>query len=112
MNKLGNMLSIGAVILMNAVIAGYLPAAESYDWPYFRGPSHDGISKETAWNPRALANGPVVKWKASLGEGWSSVSIYGDKLFTMGNINRLNHASPAARDFRDVAGTDQARLGG
>ncbi|OGV57958.1 MAG: hypothetical protein A2283_15415 [Lentisphaerae bacterium RIFOXYA12_FULL_48_11] len=62
-------------------------SAERVDWPQFRGPNRDGISKENTWNPNALSSGPKIVWKINVGEGWSSVSIYGDKLFTMGNVN-------------------------
>ena len=67
-------------------MAEYLPAAESFDWPQFRGPNHDGISRETTWNPKALSGEPKIAWKANVGQGWSSVSVCGDKLFTTGNV--------------------------
>jgi len=77
----------GGTMLMSVILSGAISAAENFDWPQFRGPNHDGISKETVWNPKALAGGPKVAWKKKVGQGWSSVSICGDKLFTMGNEN-------------------------
>jgi len=77
----------GGAMLMSAVFAGSVFAAESVDWPQFRGPNRDGISKENSWNPKALAGGLKIAWKTNVGEGWSSVSVCGDKLFTMGNVN-------------------------
>ena len=58
--------------------------AEQFDWPRFRGPDGNGISKETAWNPDAL-NTPKILWKANVGHGHSSVAIKGDRLYNMGN---------------------------
>lgn len=55
------------------------------DWPRFRGPDGNGISTETKWNPAALSNGATFVWKANVGEGFSSVAIKGDQLYTMGN---------------------------
>ena len=55
------------------------------EWPQWRGPRRDGISRETgllkAWPP----GGPKQIWKTTgLGEGFSSFSIAGGKLFTQG----------------------------
>lgn len=53
------------------------------DWPQWRGPDRNGISKETGW----LAPGAAAKqvWKAEVGAGYSSVSVSDGKLYTMGN---------------------------
>ncbi len=53
----------------------------SEDWPWFRGPSRQGISQEkdvpTQWS--AASN---IRWKALIpGEGWSSPIVFGDRLF-------------------------------
>jgi len=72
-------------LVFNLFIFNRGNAADDADWPQFRGPNRDGISPETAWNAAALSAGPKVAWKTNVGEGWSSVSICGDKLFTMGN---------------------------
>jgi outer membrane protein assembly factor BamB len=58
---------------------------KEYDWPRWRGPNGDGISPETDWNPKALANGPKIVWKKNVGMGFSSVAIAGSSLYTMGN---------------------------
>jgi hypothetical protein len=48
-----------AVVLL-ALLAGCskAPVSMGFDWPRWRGPNGDGISKETDWNPRALAGSP------------------------------------------------------
>lgn len=58
--------------------------AVSSDWPNWRGPNNDGISTDKQWNPKALANAKVA-WRASLGAGFSTVSVRGELLYTMGN---------------------------
>lgn len=65
-------------------------AADQQDWPQFRGSNQDGISRESQWNPQALANGGKVAWKTNVGGGYSSVVISGNKLFTLGNTNKLD----------------------
>jgi len=66
-------------------------AVAADDWPHWRGPQHDGVSRETDWNPRALKDGARVRWRADVGVGWSAVSVKGRAAITMGN-----------RDDRDV----------
>ncbi len=51
------------------------------DWKIWRGPNANGISKETGWNPTAAKK----RWEKELGVGYSSVSVNGDKLYTMGH---------------------------
>src|SRR5690348_14238335 len=56
------------------------------DWPQWRGLERTGISSEEAnhhWPPE----GPTVLWRASVGTGFSSVSIAGGRACTMGNAN-------------------------
>lgn len=59
--------------------------APASDWPQWRGPSRNGIS------PENLApfppEGPKLLWSAAVGTGFSSLSINGSRLFTMGNTN-------------------------
>ncbi len=55
--------------------------ARGEDWPWFRGPSRQGISQEkdvpTQWS--ATSN---IRWKTPIpGEGWSSPIVFGDRLF-------------------------------
>jgi len=58
-------------------------SAAGADWPRWRGPDGDGISKDVKWNPSALKDAKPM-WTANVGEGFSSVSIKGEHLFTMG----------------------------
>ena len=56
------------------------------DWPQFRGPDRSGIAAEQGLLTKWPAEGPPVAWKAAkLGEGFSSVSICGGRVFTMGD---------------------------
>jgi len=70
-------------ILAAAFLALHLPAA---DWPQWRGPNRNGISTEkvsAAWP----AGGPRVLWQASVGTGFSSISVNQGRVYTMGNTN-------------------------
>ncbi|HEY5446595.1 MAG TPA: PQQ-binding-like beta-propeller repeat protein, partial [Pyrinomonadaceae bacterium] len=55
------------------------------DWPQWRGPNRDGISKETGLLKQWPATGPALVWKATgAGGGYSSLAISGGRIFTMG----------------------------
>ena len=57
------------------------------DWPQWRGPARDGISREegiiTAWSQP----GPPLVWKVEGGEGFSSISVSQGRLYTMVDRN-------------------------
>jgi outer membrane protein assembly factor BamB len=58
------------------------------DWPQWRGPDRDGISKETGLAKQWPPGGPKLVWKAKgLGDGYSTVSFVGDRLYTIGETS-------------------------
>jgi outer membrane protein assembly factor BamB len=75
------------VAVVAAVAAGLLlclPAAAG-DWPAWRGPDRTGISEETGWRTDWKNAPPDVLWQVDVGEGFSTVSVVGDRVYTMGN---------------------------
>src|SRR2546421_13080481 len=55
------------------------------EWPQWRGPNRDGISKETGLLKQWPANGPPLVWKANgAGQGYSTLSVANGRLYTMG----------------------------
>jgi outer membrane protein assembly factor BamB len=61
------------------------PAAAE-DWPAFRGPQRDGICRETGLLKEWPESGPLLAWKTTgLGEGFSTVAIVGNVLYTQGH---------------------------
>jgi outer membrane protein assembly factor BamB len=67
--------------------AGLAAAAENLgDWPQWRGPNRDGHSPAVGLLPSWPAGGPELAWKATgLGGGYSSVSLGGGRIYTMGH---------------------------
>ena len=58
----------------------------SSEWSQFRGPNRDNVSPETGLLKQWPDAGPELAWSASgIGEGYSSISVSGGRLFTMGN---------------------------
>ncbi len=61
--------------------------ASATDWPQWRGPDRDGISKETGLLKQWPAAGPALAWKATgVGMGFSSVVIAKGRIYTMGDV--------------------------
>ena len=57
-------------------------AAFAADWPQFRGPNRDGISRDTGLLKAWPSGGPRVLWKVPLGEGYSGLTVAGGRLYT------------------------------
>jgi outer membrane protein assembly factor BamB len=64
--------------------------ARAEDWNRWRGPNTDGISKETGWSANWPVEGPKHLWKASVGTGFSSMSVSAGRVYTMGNDGMAN----------------------
>ncbi len=68
--------AFGFCVLQNQVFA---------DWLHYRGPAMNGVSPEKDWSAEFPAGGPKSLWKAELGTGTASVTVSGDRVFSMGN---------------------------
>jgi outer membrane protein assembly factor BamB len=56
---------------------------KSHDWPQWRGPNRDGFSLEKNLCKAWTTQGPPELWRKSIGRGFSSVVVVGDRLYTM-----------------------------
>jgi len=69
------------LMLLAALAApSLLPAA---DWPHWRGPDYNGISRESI--PERLPETLPIRWRANVGIGFAAVSVSGGRVVTMGN---------------------------
>ncbi len=55
------------------------------DWPKWRGPAGDGISRDTGWKSEWPHVGPKQLWSAEVGIGFSSMTVVDRRLYTMGH---------------------------
>src|SRR5262249_8623404 len=61
-------------------------AAPASDWPQWRGPERNGISKETGLLKQWPAEGPKLLWQLSdIGDGYSTPAVVGTRLYLMSN---------------------------
>ena len=62
------------ILLLAVLLAG--------DWPAVRGPTGDGVSGEGGLADRWPSAGPPVVWDRSLGQGYSAVTVVGNRACT------------------------------
>ena len=70
--------TLEALLLFVAVSRG---AALADDWPQFRGPNRDGISRETGLLRSWPDEGPKVLWSLDVAQGYSAAAIHDGRVF-------------------------------
>ena len=72
-------------LIVAALAVGFchLVSTAHADWTHYRGPTSNGVSADKL--PAIPKDGPKQIWKASVGTGTSSVTVSGERVFTMGN---------------------------
>jgi len=71
--------SVFVSIVLLSMAASALRAA---DWPQFRGPRRDGVSRETGLLKEWPKGGPSLVWSyTNLGVGYSGPAVVGDRLY-------------------------------
>ena len=80
--------AIGAVLPILVAIAidgSHTPNAFAEDWPQWRGPHRNGISRETGLLRQWPSGGPELVWSSGgLGEGYGAVAVVGDTVYVQG----------------------------
>lgn len=73
-----------AYVLMPFALLSFarVTAQGAADWPQWRGPDGDNISKEKDWS---VTGKPEPLWQKNVGMGYSTVSIHDGRLATMGH---------------------------
>lgn len=98
MRTMGRGVAMGTIVL---VAAACLAAAE--DWPGWRGPDRNGKSPETGLLQSWPEGGPRLAWKATgIGAGYSSVSVVGDRVYTMGDLGDAQYALALRRGQGEI----------
>jgi outer membrane protein assembly factor BamB len=62
-------------------LAASLSAAQGMDWPQFRGPDRDNISKETGLLRQWPAKGPRVLWTVPVAQGYAGAAIVAGRVY-------------------------------
>ncbi len=82
-------------------VFGLICIASAANWPQWRGPNRDGISKETGLLQEWPAEGPKLLWQQSqVGDGYSTPAVVGDRLYLISNKG-LEDEFVQARSVKD-----------
>ncbi len=86
MNESKRNIGFNAVLVL-LLSATALPGwAAPGDWPEWRGPNRDDLSPDTGLLKEWPSDGPRLLWTAKgLGDGYSTVSVVGNRLYTAGD---------------------------
>jgi outer membrane protein assembly factor BamB len=95
-------------LLVGCLLLGTTLAA---NWPQWRGPDRDGISKETGLLKDWPADGPKLLWQVNgLGDGFSTPAIVGDRIYLINNKG-LENEFVQALDVKDGSQIWETRIG-
>jgi outer membrane protein assembly factor BamB len=96
LKEMNRIFMCATVIVVGAISLGGQTA--SVDWPQWRGPDRNGISKETGLLAQWPRSGPSVVWSAAmLGAGYGSVAVQGDRVWLQGLRNNQSVVSSLNR---------------
>jgi outer membrane protein assembly factor BamB len=77
-------LAVLATLSLWALASTGMAADEAtVDWPSFRGAQRNGVTTETGLLTPWPEGGLQPRWSVPLGEGYASISVVGDRLFTL-----------------------------
>lgn len=100
--------------LVAAISLFFSLVALAADWPQWRGPERNGISKETGLAKEWPKEGPKLLWQAKeIGDGYSTPAVVGERLYLISNQgmeNEFVHALSVA-DGNEVWKTTIGKVG-
>jgi len=82
-----NFITISILVLLTGLMD---VCAVAQDWPNWRGPQHNGISKEDDWGGNWANCEMNVVWEQQVGIGYSSIAVADGRVYTMGNTNNTD----------------------
>lgn len=111
------LITIAALCLSLSVVS--LPrsantAAANPDWPQWRGPDRDGVSRESGLLKQWPKEGPKLLWQVNdIGDGYSTPSVVGTRIYLMSNRGMENEFVQAlsTRDGKPIWTTRVGNVG-
>ena len=96
------------------VVAGIFSitlATTAADWPQWRGPERNGISKEIGLLKEWPKEGPKLLWQVKdIGQGYSTPAVVGDRLYLLSNKG-TGDEFVQAREVKDGKQAWSTRIG-
>ncbi len=103
--------SAALFLLLAMPLAAAAGRASAADWPGWRGPRRDAVSRETGLLQQWPKEGPPIAWATNLcGVGYSAPAVVGNRVYVMGNgggaewVIALNAAKGGTQDWASATG--------
>ncbi|MEJ7592900.1 MAG: PQQ-binding-like beta-propeller repeat protein [Planctomycetaceae bacterium] len=95
---------LAGTLLIGFIADGIALASDlNTDWNQFRGPNRDNLSKETGLADQWPEGGPeLLQTITGIGEGYASVSLVGELIYTMGNVDGGEHVIALNRKTGEI----------
>jgi outer membrane protein assembly factor BamB len=98
----------GGWTLVGFVLLGFCPAATADDWPGWLGPQRDGIWRETGIVERFPKDGPPVRWRTPISEGYAGPAVAAGRVYVTDRVLATGAKNPAnAFAASSVAGKER-----
>jgi outer membrane protein assembly factor BamB len=102
-----NMIRI-ALAVATIVILMVSRAASARDWPQWLGPDRDGVWRETGLIAKFPKEGPKIRWRAPIGNGYSGPAVVGDRVYVMDRQRPTGESpKPAATRGKFIPGNER-----
>lgn len=88
-------------LLSCCILAAFPHTTFAADWPQFRGPNRDGLSKETGLLRAWPATGPKVLWSVPVAQGYAGAAIVSGRVYHHDYDEKTNEWLVISRDLRD-----------
>jgi len=102
------------LVLLASCLGSLVVAASAANWPQWRGPERDGVSRETGLLKEWPREGPKLFWQAkSVGSGYSTPAVVGERLYLLSNQGMENEFVKAlnVRDGKEIWSTRLGKVG-
>jgi len=102
------------ILLMSFLVVSTALPLVADDWPQWRGPQRDGVSKETGLLKEWPKGGPKVSWKVTdIGSGYSTPAVVAESRYLLGNEGTENEFVEAlsVRDGKRIWSTRLGKVG-
>jgi outer membrane protein assembly factor BamB len=90
----------GRSYLALVLASSFLGAARADDWPQWLGPQRDGVWRETSILDHFPKDGPKLRWRTPVGQGYAGPAVADGKVFVTDRVlpeGVKNPANPFAR---------------
>ncbi len=106
------------LLIALTIVATVAPSlAFGADWPGWRGPRRDGVSRETGLLQEWPEGGPSLVWATNLcGEGYATPAVAGNRVYMMGNgrggewVVALNVEKKGTQEWASATGSGNEQV--